>query len=134
MDFNNDRYTKARLDLQTHLHLADMISYTIRKIVLYKGKYEHHIIIRMLDLIESKIKDKFYKDDELVIYLKKARRSKTRVRNFVLIKILGTLDTDYCRLGNEVVEKYRYIYHWSTIGVLLYPYIYYDCANRQYTL
>lgn len=121
MSNNNDRYTKAKLDLETHLYLADMISYTIKKIVLFKGKYEHHIITSILDLIESKITGKFYKDDELVIYLKKARRSKKRVRNFVLIKIVGSLDTDYCRLGNEVVEKYRYIYYWATIGVLLTP-------------
>jgi hypothetical protein len=102
---------EAKLDLQTHLFLADTISPIIHKWVKYKTeKYSHKTGLMILTIVEKAIERKFNKSEELVIVITKARKCKKRIRNEIFLKILSKLDDDFLRLGNEVVEEYGFLY------------------------
>lgn len=102
---------EAKLDLQTHLFLADTISYPIHNLVIGKKKYNHQVAVKILDIVEEKMNGKFDKNEDLVRVIIKARKCKKRIRNSILLKIISKLDDDFLRLGDEVFEKYGYLYY-----------------------
>lgn len=104
---NNNRLP-SRLDLGTHIDLSNMISGFIRKVNFREIKYEHQKAHQILNIVENAIENKYEEVSKLIV---KARKYKKRIKTEILTKILSLLDDDYCRLDDEVLNKYGYIYY-----------------------
>lgn len=103
---NNNRLP-PRLDLETHLYLADMISYFTIKLYFREIKYKHSQAHQMLNIVEKSICDKY---EEISKLIKKARKCKKRIRTSDLVRIFSLLDDDYCRVDDSTFDKYGFIY------------------------